>query len=59
MTRNWINNDREFINSGLGKNGQKILINQCNEFETSSLKERVLFIKKLLNEIIEHKKTSL
>ena len=59
MTSEWINNDKNFIISGLGKNGQKILKNQCSEFELSTLNERILFIKKLLDKIIEHKKTSL
>ncbi len=59
MTDNWIRNDKEFIMSGLGKNGQIILRNQCKEFELSTLNARVFFIKKLLNKIIEHKKTSL
>ena len=59
MTDDWIRNDKKFIISGLGKNGQKILKNQCNEFESSTLNDRVLFIKKILEKIIEHKKTSL
>jgi len=59
MTDVWIKNDKKFIISGLGINGQKILKNQCNEFELSTLNERVLFIRKLLDKIIEHKKTSL
>ena len=59
MTSEWINNDKNFIISGLGKNGQKILKNQCSEFESSTLNERILFIKKLLDKIIKHKKTSL
>ena len=53
MTDEWIKNDKKFIISGLGKNGQKILKNQCKEFESSSLNARVLFIKKLLNKIIK------
>ena len=36
MTSDWIKNDKKFIISGLGKNGQKILINQCNKFESST-----------------------
>ncbi len=59
MTNNWIKNDKKFIISGLGKNGQNILKTQCKKFEISTLNARVLFIKKLLNKIIEHKKTSL
>ena len=58
MTDDWIKNDKKFIISGLGENGQKILKKQCKEFELSTQSERVLFIKKLLNTIIEHKKTS-
>ncbi len=58
MTDNWIRNDKEFIISGLGENGQKILKHQCEKFETSSLNSRELFIKKLLKKIIQHKKTS-
>ena len=58
MTSDWIKNDKKFIISGLGKNGQKILKNQCLKFESSTLNERILFIKKIL-EKIEHKKTSL
>ena len=59
MTSDWIKEDKKFIISRLGKNGQKILKNQCIKFELSTLNERILFIKKLLDEIIEHKKTSL
>ena len=59
MTSDWIKNDKKFIISGLGKNGQKILKNQCSKFESSTLDERILFIKKILDKIIEHKKTSL
>ena len=54
MTDDWINNDKKFIISGLGINGQKILKNQCKEYESSTLNKRILFIKRLLNEIIEH-----
>ena len=59
MTSDWIKNDKEFIISGLGKKGQKILKNQCCKFESSTLNERILFINKILEKIIEHKKTSL
>ena len=59
MTSDWIKNDKKFIISGLGKNGQKILKKQCCKFESSSLNERILFITKILDKIIEHKKTSL
>ena len=59
MTNNWIKNDKKFIISGLGKNGQKILRNQCYKVESSTLNERILFIRKMFDEIIEHKKTSL
>ena len=59
MTRNWIKHDKEFIISGLGRNGQRILKNQCNEFESITLNERILFINKLFDKIIDHKKTSL
>ena len=58
MTDVWIENDKEFIISVLGENGQKILKNQCKEFESSTFNARVFFIKKLLNKIIGHKKTS-
>ena len=53
MTDNWIKNDKEFIISGLGENGQNILKNQCKEFESSTHNARVLFIKKLINKIIK------
>ena len=53
MTDEWIKSDKEFIINGLGENGQKILKNQCEEFELSTHNERVLFIKKLINKIIE------
>ena len=56
MTNDWIKNDKKFIVSGLGENGQKILKHQCKEFESSSLNARILFIKKLFNKIIEKKK---
>ncbi len=59
MTSDWIKNDKKFIISGLGKKGQKILRNQCYKFESSTLNERILFINKILEKIIEHKKTSL
>ena len=59
MTSDWIKNDKKFIISGLGKNGQKILKNQCSKFEAITLNERILFIKKIIDKIIEHKKTSL
>jgi len=59
MTSHWIKNDKKFIISGLGKNGQKILKNQCCKFESRTLNERILFITKILDKIIEHKKTSL
>ena len=59
MTEDWINNDKEFIISALGENGQKILRDQCKEYESNSFNARVLFIKNLFNKIIEHKKTSL
>ena len=59
MTSDWIKNDKKFIISGLGKKGQKILKNQCCKFESSTLNERILFINKILEKIIEHKKTSL
>ena len=58
MTDEWIENDKKFIISGLGQNGQKILIKQCKEFGSSTLTKRVLFIEKLFNKIIEQKKTS-
>ena len=58
MTDEWIENDKKFIISGLGQNGQKILIDQCKEFGSSTLAKRVLFIEKLFNKIIEQKKTS-
>ena len=58
MTSTWIKNDKKFIISGLGQNGQKILIKQCKEFGSSTLTKRVLFIEKLFNKIIEQKKTS-
>ena len=59
MTSDLIKNDKKFIISGLGKNDQKILRKQCIEFESSALKERILYIKKLIDKIIKHKKTSL
>ena len=59
MTDDWIKNDKKFIISGLGENGQEVLKDQCKEFESKTLEARALFIKKLLNKIIEHKKTSL
>ena len=59
MTDDWVKNDKKFIISGLGKDGQKILKNQCNQFESKTHNARVFFIKKLLDKIIAHKKTSL
>ena len=57
MTDNWIKNDKKFIVTGLGKNGQEILKTQCKEFELITFNARVLFIRKLFNKIIAHKKT--
>ena len=59
MTDEWIENDKKFIISGLGENGQEILKNQCRENELSTLNTRVLFIRKLFDKIIENKKTPL
>ncbi len=59
MTDEWIKKDKKFILSGLGKNGQEILKNECKEFESTSLNARILFIKKLIDKITKHKKTSL
>ena len=59
MTSDWIKDDKKFVISGLGKNGQKILKNQCCKFESSTLNIRILFINKILEKIFEHKKTSL
>ena len=59
MTHEWIEHDKKFIISGLGKNGQEILRNQCKYFEASTINSRVIFIKELFEKIIEHKKTSL
>ena len=59
MTDDWIENDKKFIISGLGENGQNILKKQCKKYESSSHNARVLFIKELFNQIIEHKKTPL
>ena len=59
MTDDWVKNDKKFIISGLGKDGPKILRNQCNQFESKTHNARVFFIKKLLDKIIAHKKTSL
>ena len=59
MIDDWIKNDKKFITSGLGKNGQKILKRQCIEFESNTLNKRVLFINKLFDKIILHKKTSI
>ena len=55
MTDEWIKNDKKFIISGLGEEGQKILKNQCIEFESSTINARVLFIKKLFDKIIANK----
>ena len=59
MTENWIRNDKKFIISGLGKNGQIILRKECKDYEPSTLYARTLFINELFNKIIEQKKTSL
>ena len=59
MTDDWIKNEKKFIISGLGKNGQKILKNQCKEYSSSTLNARILFIQELFNKIIDIKKTSL
>ena len=59
MIDDWIENDKKFIISGLGENGQDILKKQCKDYELTSINARVLFIEKLFDKIIEYKKTSL
>ena len=54
MTNNWINKDKNFIIDALGEKGQTILKDECNKYELSSLKRRLLFIDKLIDNIIEH-----
>ena len=53
-TNNWINKDKNFIIDALGEKGQTILKDECNKYELSSLKRRLLFIDKLIDNIIEH-----
>ena len=53
MTNNWINEDKKFIISALGKEGQSILNNQCKDFELKSLNKRILFINILLDTILK------
>ena len=52
MTKTWIEEDKEFITSGLGYKGQMILKNQCNNSELKSLRRRKKFISLLFDNLI-------
>ena len=47
MTESWINEDKLFINKGLGAKGQEILRNEEKQFGEKTILKRKLLIKKL------------
>ena len=49
MTERWINEDKIFINKGLGPNGQEILREEDKQFREKTIVKRKLLIKKLFN----------
>ena len=52
MTSRWINEDKAFILSALGSNGQKKLTDQDNIYSNSTLNKRILFLEKLIDLVI-------
>ena len=49
MTERWINEDKLFINKGLGPKGQEILREEDEKFEGKTILERKMLINKLFN----------
>ena len=49
MTERWINEDKLFINKGLGPKGQSILREEDEKFEGKTILKRKLLINKLFN----------
>ena len=49
MTERWINEDKLFINKGLGPKGQAILREENEKFEGKTILKRKLLINKLFN----------
>ena len=49
MTERWINEDKLFINKGLGPKGQAILREEDEKFEGKTILKRKLLINKLFN----------
>ncbi len=56
MTEKWINEDKLFINKGLGPKGQEILRKEDKQFGEKTFLKRKMFIDKLFN-LINNKKT--
>ena len=56
MTEKWINDDKEFIDKGLGPDGQSVLRNEDRKFREATFLKRKLFINKLLDILIDKKK---
>ena len=53
MTERWINDDKLFINKGLGPNGQAILREEDEKFGEKTILKRKLFINTLFNLLSE------
>ena len=49
MTESWINEDKLFINEGLGPKGQAILREEDEKFGENTILKRKLLINKLFN----------
>ena len=49
MTERWINEDKLFINRGLGPNGQELLRKEDKQFQEKTILKRKLLINKLFN----------
>ena len=49
MTEKWINEDKLFINKGLGPNGQEILKGEDIKFGEKTILKRKLLINKLFD----------
>ena len=49
MTERWINEDKLFINKGLGPKGQAILREENEKFQGKTILKRKRFLNKLFN----------
>ena len=56
MIKKWIKEDYKFINDALGPKGQKLLEKQNKIYGEKTIKQRVLFINKLIDLISSNKK---